>query len=147
MALIDKTLTAANCTFALSITSLYPVPQIIDQFSMDNPFGTDDLNIAETVLTLDGTLLGGFTPTTVKQTITIQPTADSAGMFINWIQASITSKSMYRANGIISLPDLGTKYVLTRGILVSGKVIPDAKKILQPITFKIEWERVVYTNI
>lgn len=143
----EKTLTAANSTFGLAVTSLYPVPQVLDQFSADAPFGTDDLVIAETVVSLDGKLLGGFVPNPVSQTITLQPTSNGVPMLINWIQASVTNRALYRAEATIIIPELGAKYVLSRGILISGKSIPDVRKITQPLSFKITWEKITFMGI
>ena len=143
----EKTLTAANSTFGLAVTSLYPVPQVLDQFSADAPFGTDDLVIAETVMSLDGKLLGGFVPNPVSQTIVLQPTSNGVPMLINWLQASVTDRALYRAEATIIIPELGAKYVLSRGILISGKSIPDVRKITQPLSFKIQWEKIVYMGI
>ena len=143
----EKSLTAANCTFGLAVTSLYPVPQILDQFSADAPFGTEDLVIAETVMSLEGKLLGGFVPNAPIQTLTLQPTSNGVPMIINWLQASITNKSMYRAEASIIIPDLGYKYILSRGVLISGKSIPDVRKITQPLSFKIQWEKITLQGV
>lgn len=143
----EKTLTAANSTFGLMVTSLYPVPQILDQFAAENPFDTEELVIAETAMSLDGKLLGGFVPNPVNQTITLQPTSNGVPMLINWMQASVTGRALYRAEAVILVPELKFKYICTRGILVSGKSIPDVKKITQPISFKITWEKVVMAGV
>ncbi len=145
--MVEKTLTAANSTFGLAVTSLYPVPQVLDQFSADAPFSTDDLVIAETVMSLDGKLLGGFVPNPVSQTIILQPTSNGVPMIINWLQASVTNRALYRAEATIIIPELGAKYVLSRGILISGKSIPDVRKITQPLSFKIQWEKIVYMGV
>lgn len=139
----EKTLTAANCTFALSISDLYPIPQVLSNFSSDNPFTTEDTVIAETQLSLEGKLSAGFVPSTIKQAITLMATSASIQMLVDWMQASRTDKTVYRCDGIITIPGIGTSYVLSNGVLISGKQIPDAKKVLQPISFKIEWESVV----
>jgi hypothetical protein len=81
------------------------------------------------------------------QTITLQPTSNGVPMIINWLQASRTARAIYRAEAIIVIPDLGYKYMCTRGILISGKSIPDVRKITQPISFKIEWEKIVMVGV
>lgn len=142
-----KDLTSANCTFMLAITSLYIVPQVLENFVADNPFSTSDIEVAETVMSLEGKLSAGFVPASVTQTITLLPNSESAGILVDWIQASRTNQSTYRANGNIILPSLGVNYTLINGALKSGKIIPDSRRILQPITFNIEWENVIPVRI
>jgi hypothetical protein len=139
----DKTLTSANCTFAMAVSRLYLVPQVLSRFVADNPFSTDDTVIAETVRSLDGNLSAGYVYSSIMQSITILPNSESARFMSDWMQASRTDKDVFRANGTLTLTGMSTQYILSNGVLISGKLIPDSKKMLEPITFKIEWEDVV----
>jgi hypothetical protein len=138
-----KTITAANSVFALTITGLYPAPQILHGYAADDAFSTDALESAETVMGLDGHLSGGYIFNPIKQTIVLMPDSDSLDVFNNWSLAQLASREVLVANASISLPAIGKKYVLTRGFLTSHKPIPDVKKVLQSVPYQITWGSVV----
>jgi len=147
----QQDLTAANSTFSISIPDLYTVPQILQDFVADNPFSTSDIEVAETVVSLEGHLFAGYVPNPISQSITLLPNGglgnDSAGILVDWIQAQRTSKGIFRANANITAPSLGKVFILTNGVLKTGKVIPDARRIYQAISFTIVWENVVSVGI
>ena len=74
----------------------------------------------------------------------IRDRADSASRkyFNALIAAERTQREKYWLSGVITLPSTGETYTLTRGLLTSGKIIPDAQKVLQPIDYVITWERI-----
>jgi hypothetical protein len=142
-----KTLTAANSVFALTITGLYPAPQVLHGYAADDAFATDALESAETVMGLDGHLSGGYVFNPVKQTIVLMPDSASLDVFNNWSLAQMASREVLVANASISLPAIGKKYVLTRGFLTSHKPIPDVKKVLQSVQYQITWGSVAGAGI
>lgn len=142
-----STITAANSIFALTITGLYPAPQVLHGYAADDAFTTDALESAETVMGLDGHLSGGFIFNPVKQTIVLMPDSDSLDVFNNWSLAQMASREVLVANASISLPAIGKKYVLTRGFLTSHKPIPDVKKVLQSVQYQITWGSVAGAGI
>src|SRR6185312_16410010 len=79
-----STITAANSVFALTITGLYPAPQILHGYAADDAFSTNAVETAETVMGLDGHLSGGFIFNPVKQTIVLMPDSASLDAFNNW---------------------------------------------------------------
>lgn len=91
---------------------------------------------------VDGRMTAGYVPNPVKQTITLQADSPSKDIFASLIQATKTAREVYYVSGSISLPSTGEAFTLTRGILTTGKQIPDAQKVLQPVDFVITWESV-----
>ncbi len=141
------TITSANSVYALSITGLYLSPQILQGYAADDGFTTDAVEKAETVMGLDGRLSGGYVFNAFKQTITIMPDSPSLELFSNWTLAQMASREVLIANGSISLPAIGKRYVMTRGFLTSFKAIPDVKKVLAAVPFQITWESIVGASI
>ncbi|NWC11937.1 hypothetical protein HX776_24425 [Pseudomonas agarici] len=137
-----STITSANSVFALAVTNLFPFPQSIQGYASDSMFAMDALDIAETVMGVDGKLSAGFIFNSSKQTVSIMPDSPSLAVFSTWHSTMQTARDVYRANGTIILPSIGKKYTLKNGVLTSGKSMPDAKKTLQPVEYKITWERV-----
>lgn len=137
-----SSITAANSSFALAITNLYPTAQKVEGYAADAMFAFEDVQQVQTVMGVDGKLSGGYVFNEQKQTVTIMPDSPSLEMFANWYTAQYTAKDVYLATGTIIMPSIGRKYTLKKGYLTNGKPMPDAKKVLQPQEFKITWEQV-----
>lgn len=138
-----STITAANSVFALTITGLYTSPQILQGYATDDGFSTEAIEVAETVMGLDGHLSGGYVFNPYKQGITLMPDSPAIEIFNNWALAQQAVKEVLIANAAITLPATGKKYVLTRGFLTSFKPIPDVKKVLQSQQYQITWGSIV----
>lgn len=138
-----STITSANSVFALSITGLYLSPQTLQGYATDDGFSTEAIEVAETVMGLDGHLSGGFVFNPYKQGVTLMPDSPSIEIFNNWALAQKAGREVLIANGSITLPATGMKYVMTRGFLTSFKPIPDVKKVLQSQQYQITWGSII----
>lgn len=137
-----KTITSANSVFMLAVANLYPVPQQLQGYAADAAFATDDIEPAETFMGVDGKMSAGFVPVAIPQTISLQADSDSILLFDAWLNAEKAAREIYYASAIISLPAIGREYTLTRGVLTRAKPLPDAKKTLQPVEYRITWESI-----
>lgn len=133
-------ITSANATIFMTIPLLFPVPQQIQQFSADNVFSTDPLKSAETMRGVDGRLTGGYVFGDINQNFMLMADSPSIEFFNQWSLAQQAQRETYTANAVILLTSLGKKWTGTKGFLKNFPIIPDAKKVLQPVTFSIEWE-------
>jgi len=133
-------LTAANAVITLTIPGLYPVPQTLVQFAVDEVFDGPSLASAETEMGVDGVQSGGFVYVKYPQKYTFQPNSPSIVVFDNWWQAQQALTAVLAANGSIRLPALFKKWTLFNGFLTSYMPIPHAKKLIQPQTFEITWQ-------
>ena len=136
------TITAANSSFSIAISNLYPSPQTIQGYAADDAFSADALDIAETVMGVDGIMSAGFVFNPVKFTVTIMPTSPSLVLFDTWASKTIGLREIFPATAIIMLPAINRQYTLTNGVLMSAKPLPDVKKVLQAVSYSIMWERV-----
>lgn len=138
----NSTITSANSVFTLVVAGLFPAPVQLMGYSSDRAFTTDALELAEVNMGVDGRMTGGFVPNPTKQTITLQADSPSKDIFTAIIQAMKTAREIFYMSGSIALPSTGESFTLTRGILTTGKQIPDAQKVLQPVDYVITWESV-----
>lgn len=138
----QKTITAANSIFLLSVGGIFPVPQQLEGFAADAAFAFDAVDPAETVMGVDGKMSAGYVPYMTVQTISIMPDSASLAIFETWLGANNTAREVFFADGQITLPSIGRKYVLTRGVLTGAKAAPDVKKVLQAIEYKVTWQSV-----
>ena len=140
-------ITSANSTYSLIINSVYPAAQILRGYAADDAFSVDAVEKAQVVMGVDGRQSAGYVFTPVVQTISLMPDSPSLEIFSNWINAMDAIREILTCSANISLPAIGKKYTLSNGVLVNYKPIPDVKKVMQAIPFKISWERVVGENI
>lgn len=133
-------LTAANAVIMLSIGTLYPIPQQLSGFEVDDVFETEAIDTAEIKMGVDGKLSAGFVFVAVPQTFVLQADSASNQLFDAWYASEKALKDKIFAQCTITLPALGQEWALTNGVLTSYKPLPDAKKILQARRFQITWE-------
>lgn len=140
---LPLTITSTNAVFMLTIAGLYLTPQKIQGFGSDSAFAVEAITLAEVSMGVDAQMSAGYTPMPTPQTITLQPTSASLQLFEDWGGAMKAAREVYIANGSITLPAIGRKYTLTKGILTKYRPIPDVKKVLEPVDFEITWESVI----
>lgn len=137
-----KTITSANSIFLLAVGTIYPVQQRIEGFSADTAWMFDSVNNAEVYQGVDGKMSAGWVPHLTPMTIVLQPDKEGWEIFKNWHMAEESIREKLLADGTISIPSLGKRYVLSNGVLTGFDPAPGAKKTMQPLTYKITWETV-----
>ncbi len=136
-------ITAANAVFIVSVPLLLPIPQQLQGFAADDIFDFDDVDAAETLMGVDGTLSAGMIFAPKMQNITLQADSASNGsLFDPWYAGQQAATAVFPAQGVVSFPSLGTSWTLITGFLTRYKPVPDAKKILQPRRYRITWQAV-----
>ena len=137
-----KTITAANSIYMLAIDKVYPVYQQIQGFAADAAFTSEANQIGDTVMGVDAHLSVGYVPSAYVQTITLMPDSPSFEIFQNWASAERRIREVLIASATITLPSIGQKYALTKGVLSNYKPLPDVQRLLAETQFQIVWERV-----
>jgi hypothetical protein len=135
-----STITSANSILMLGIAGLYNVPIQILGFSTDDAFTIGDVDMAETMMGVDGRMSAGWIPMIKTMDITLQADSPSNDFFDAWIAAEGIAREKYMCNGSILLSGTNRLYVLTTGYLKTGSVMPGAKKVLQPRKFTLEFQ-------
>lgn len=135
-------ISSPSVVYMLAITNLFPVPQQLQEYAADDVFGTDPVEVAQTVMGVDGHLSGGFVFSEINQSIVLQANSESIAIFQAWYEAQKVLKDVLRATGLVVMPSVGKKWTMSGGILKTYPPMPDVKKILQPQRFSITWESV-----
>ncbi|MEI7410056.1 phage tail fiber protein [Pectobacterium aroidearum] len=140
---MSNTITSADSIFALTVTNLFPSAQTLQGYAADAMFALGDTEMAVSVRGADGKLSAGFVFGEYLQTITIMPDSPSRELFETWQLTSLTSKAVFRCNATIILPGISRKFTLTNGVLQRVKAMPDANRVLQAMTYQINWQDVI----
>lgn len=143
----DRSITSADSTFVLSSADFALAATILEGYAADAAFAMDNADTAETMLGVDGKLSAGWIPRSYNQTITLQADSKSRALFDALVTAQDATRNVFRLNGVINLPGNQYSYNLTRGVLKNYTAMPTAQKVLQPLTFVIEWEKVLAVPI
>ena len=143
----DRSMTSADSTFVLSSSDFALAATILEGYAADAAFAMDNADTAETMLGVDGKLSAGWIPRSYNQTITLQADSKSRALFDALVTAQDATRNVFRLNGVINLPGNQYSYNLTRGVLKNYTAMPTAQKVLQPLTFVIEWEKVLAVPI
>jgi hypothetical protein len=138
-----SSLTSANSSLAIAVIGLYNNAQNLVGFSEGDAYSMDAVDVSETMMGVDGILSAGYVPQKKTMHITLQADSTSMAFFESWYAAGEAAQDVFIGSGVILQPSVGKKYVLTRGFLKNYTPIADAKKILQPRKFSIEWNAVV----
>lgn len=138
-------ITSANATILLSVPLLFPIPVQLQEFAADDIFGTDPIQVGEEQMGVDGHLTAGFVNSPTKQKYALMADSLSNFFFDQIALQEKANQTKFVINGVVLLTSVNTKYTMTRGFLSIWQPIPDAKKILQPRTHTITWERVTPT--
>lgn len=138
----ERTITSADSTFVISSADFALAATIIEGYAADAAFAMDNVATAETSLGVDGKLSAGWIPRSYPQTITLQPDSPTRPLFNLIVGAQDAARTVYRLNAVITLPGNQFSHALARGVLKNITPMATAQKILQPMTFQIEWESV-----
>jgi hypothetical protein len=138
----ERTITSADATFVISSADIALAATVLEGYAADAAFAMENVDIAETVMGVDGKLSAGWIPRPYPQTITLQPDSPSRPIFDALVGTSDAGRTIYRLNGVITLPGNQYSHSFSRGVLVNYTPMPTGQKILQPMTFQIVWESV-----
>lgn len=136
-------ITSANAVFIISCPGVFAAPQQLQGFSTDDIYSTDPMEIAETLLGVDGQISAGVTSVPVVTGISLMAGSPSSPVFDAIYTQSRAQQAIYFIQGTLKLISINMKYNLINGVLVTYPPIPDGKKILQPRKFTIRWESVI----
>lgn len=132
-------ITSANAIYMLSIPGLYPTPQQLQGFGVNQAFDTEQSDIAEIQLGVDGLTAAGWVPRLTRQTITFLAPSPSTLIFETWAQTQDQMMGSLYANAVIIFPSLQRQYNFPNGTMTRYKAMPDARRVMEPRTFEIMW--------
>ena len=138
----NKTVTAANIVLTINVPEVLATPINIQQYGTDEAVECDPVDIAETMMGVDGKMSAGLLPAITPMKITLQADSDSISLFETWdaTQKANGNSLIYATNAVYIHPSTKKIYNLTKGALKNMQRVPGAKKILQQVTFLIHWE-------
>lgn len=134
-----STITASNAVFLLSVAGVFPTPQQLQGFGVDDAFLAEAADVAETRVGVDGYGAAGYVPRMVPMTMRFLANSRSISMFETWIGAEDAAGETLPASAIITMRSVGRKYTCYFGHLVRVQTMADVRRVLQDREFRINW--------
>lgn len=138
-------ITSSNAKFSILVPGVFPTPYVLQQFATDDAWASEEVEVAQVVMGVDGNMSAGSVPYLIHQDIVFQ--ADSAsimGIMEPWRAANAAAVSQgatqnFASSGTLTVPAISITYALTKGVLLRITPFPQGKKILQPVRYRITW--------
>ncbi len=134
-----KTITSANSKFTIGVPTLGLLPFTLAGYSADAAFTVEAVDVAETFMGVDGKMTAGYVPFITPMTVTLMADSESAAFFDAWLGGQKVVKELAYAFAVIDIASIGKSFICTQGALKRVVQVPSAAKVLQPISYAIDW--------
>lgn len=143
----NKTITAANAVFTLTVPGIYDSPVKIEAFSTDAMLSAEQTNPGVAEMGVDGHLSFGWVPVPTVVTITLAADSPSLEIFENWDAYQKAAQEVYACSAQFTVPGLGKTYTGTRGVLTAMQPVPNAAKTMQAPAYAVTFEKWIPANL
>lgn len=133
-------ITSANAKLILTVDELFPQGIELQQFSADQSFSPDAVQIAETRMGVDGFMAAGMTPNIKQVTITLEASSPSRKPLTTLYKAMDVNRKIYNCTLTARIPSIGSTYVWSNGVLQSGAPAAASQKVLAPTTWVFHFQ-------
>ena len=134
-------LSVSGITLTLAVPGVVSSTPLVG-YAPDDLYTIEDRDTGETMMGLDGVLSGGYVPAAVIITFKQMANSLTESFFDNWAAAEDQAFVKYPGSAIIVYPGLSKQAILTNGFLRARKPLPDAAKLLQPQTHRVEFQSI-----
>ena len=138
----NRTITSANATLTFTFPGLYPAAQQMQKFGVDDAWSLQAIELAETMMGVDGFMSAGQTPAIKIFGLTLQADSESVDILSYVGRTTELLKEVYYCSGVLALPSIGASFTLTRGVLKKYTPAPSGKKTLTPMQYEFHFESI-----
>ena len=107
-------------------------------YSADNIFTSEQPDLVETRIGVDGKLSAGYTPAVNSITYHFEASSQNAAYFRGVASSVKLTKTPMPVVNTVTLPALGVRFVIN-GVIKNIKSLPDAGKVAEPWTVQIDF--------
>ena len=134
-------ITSTDAIVTLQCEAVIPVAVQLQNFSTDQSVTVDEVTIAEGRMGVDGGFAAGYIPVEKSLTITLEANSPSTQYLTSIMEAAMANCTTYNVTITVDLPSVGMRYIYTNGTMISGVVMSNAKKLLEPTTWKFKFAK------
>lgn len=114
----------------------------LKKFATDQSLTSDEVAIAETRMGVDGKIASGYVPNIIPVTIMFEADSPSWRIIEQSLNIARQAKRTVDCELIVTVPALGKTYTYRNGVVKSLTNLA-MKKVLDPITLKMDFEEVI----
>lgn len=140
-------ITSANATAIMVIDTLFPVGFALEAFATDQSISMGEDTVAETRMGVDGKMAAGFVPSIKTVTISFEEFSPSVAYLETLYNAMQANKKTYGVTLVVTVPSVNRVFTFTGGVLKTGKPFADHKKVLDPVNWSFDFEKMIPTKI
>lgn len=133
-------ITSANAVLWLTVKELYPAGVQIMNFSADSMMSSDDIEIAQVRMGVDGGMAAGYTPNPYQLTITLEASSPSLTIMQSILMASKVNRTIYECSVTLTIPSLTQAHHWRHGVMIGGNPVTAPKKVLDPTSWKFAFQ-------
>jgi hypothetical protein len=111
-------------------------------YSTDSAFSSELVKFTETRMGVDGQMSGGYVPTIKVVTVDFEASSATVPKLMDLMMLAEATRTPQAVVVTITIPSVGKKFVCT-GFITDGKFLFDAKKMLEPMQYKFDFESIV----
>lgn len=132
-------ITSANASLVLTVETVIPVGVSLQMFSTDQAYSQDEVTVAEDRMGVDGNLAAGWIPSIKAVQIDLEACSPSL-QYLQMLQRAMESnRTIYNCTLVATVPSIRKIYTWSNGVLKSGTPVANAKKVLDPTTWKFDF--------
>ena len=133
-------ITSANAQMYLDVDELYPAGIPLTNFSADSMATSDDMEISQVRMGVDGGMAAGYVPNPYTVTITLEASSPSLETMQSILQAMKVNKRIYECKLVLTIPAAKQVHTWTHGVLTNGNPVPAPKRVLDPTSWKFAFQ-------
>ena len=133
-------ITSADATLVLGVKELYPAGVQLMNFSTDRMMQSDDIEVAQARMGVDGGLAAAYVPNPYSLTITLEASSPSLSVMQSILMAMKVNRTTYECSVTLVIPSISQVHSWRHGVLVSGNPVTQPGKTLEPTTWKFMFQ-------
>lgn len=136
-----RTITSANAVLTITCPAVFPVPQIIKGFAVEDSWSVTPYETARAFKGVDGQKSAGFVPANKEMDIHLQANSLSRLVFQQILGVMQATQEIVEFDGNLVIPSTDEVWEFSNGNLgpnVPGP--PTGKKTLDAVTWQVTWD-------
>lgn len=134
-----ENITSANASLVLVVDTIIPAGVQLQHFSTDQAFSLSEVTVVEDRMGVDGHLAAGWIPSIKTVQVSLEAASPSLWFLDMLARAMENNRTIYDCTLVATVPSIRKVYTWSKGVLKSGTMVSNAKKVLDPTTWTFDF--------
>lgn len=132
-------ITSANASLVLIVDTIIPAGVQLQHFSTDSMFELSEVTVTEDRMGVDGNLAAGWIPSIKTVKVDLEAGSPSMWFMDMLARAMESNRTIYKCTLIATIPSIRKIYTWTGGVLKTGTMVNNTKKVLDPTSWTFDF--------